>query len=116
MLPPQKHEISSNQIMISQLLLPHPQLSLQELPQELPPKKPLPLPKQDKRMIIHNQLQELPPKELERLLPHPQELLLLLHPQFAADKSLIEISSKDFVLWFILCRYGCHCFAFFIKI
>ncbi len=60
----------------------------------MPPQDPLP-PQHDKRMIIHNQLQELPPQELDTL-PHPQELLLLLHPQLAADKSLIEVPPKIF--------------------
>lgn len=74
------------------LLLPKPQSSLQEFPLNIPL---LPPQNTDKRIIIHNQLQLLP-QELD-VMPQPQELLFLLHPQFAADKSLIEFTS-DFVL------------------
>lgn len=74
-------------MIMSQQLLLLPQLS----PQELPPRIPLPFPQHDKRIIIHNQLQEFFPQE--ELDTQPQELLLL-HPQLAADKSLIEIASE----------------------
>lgn len=90
-------------IMMSQQLLllrPHPQSSLQEFP----PKIPL-LPPQNttKRIIIHNQLQLLP-QELDKM-PQPQELLLL-HPQLAADKSLIEFTSKKFFVM-VYSMWGC---------
>jgi len=85
-------------IIMSQQLLLLPQLSPQELPPRIPP---FPFPQHDKRMIIHNQLQELFPQEFDT---QPQELLLL-HPQLAADKSLIEIASKSFVMLYIM--YAC---------
>lgn len=86
--------------MISQQLPlpPRPQESSQQLQLLLLKKLPLLPPQKDKRIIIHNQLQLLlpQPQELETA-PQPQELLEL-HPQLAADKSLIEICLQMFVM------------------
>jgi len=60
-------------------------------------------------MIIHNQLQLLP-QELDKM-PHPQELLLL-HPQFAADKSLIEFTSKN--VFFVMLYSMKVCLSLFL--
>lgn len=92
-------------MMISQeeLLLrpqPQPQLSSQQL---LLLNRPLLPPQKDKRMIIHNQLQLLLPQPQElATAPHPQELLEL-HPQLAADKSLIEICLQMFFMVYHMC-------------
>ena len=80
--------------MISQELLllrpqPQPQPSSQEL---LFPNRLKPFPQEDKRIIIHTHLQLL----LELVIVPPPQELLELHPQFAADKSLIEICLQMF--------------------
>lgn len=75
---------------------PQPQPSSQEL---LFPNRLMPFPQEDKRMISHNKPQLL----LELVIVPPPQELLELHPQFAADKSLIEICLQMFFMVYHMC-------------